>query len=422
MLEIKIGAHEKFVANSRKIETKVGTKYFINTKFVGTKGSMYSGYFGIIILNKEGKEIERRIKWLNDISGAEKNIRLVFKAPTEQSLVIYRFNTETPTKSDCQYQILPIEQVSVSHADPDTDEDFELLEGYKAPRPTELTSEQELILEKNIVWLFGSARSGTTWLGTQLLSHNTLIMSEPHITNHIGFRNWGVKDRVARHIDLRSKNPDYFFSKMYQNTWMYFLRKLILNRIYSQFLDLTHTIVIKEPMGIGASDIISKCMPHSKIIILLRDGRDVIDSQIDAIRDDTSWATIRTGTTPLDPNKIKETIEEYAKSWTSLIDNLMNTYENHAQDKLLLLRYEKLRRDTVEELQRIYKFLEIKIQKNEIENIVSRYSFENIPASEKGSGKFTRFASPGKWKEDFNDSEKTIMEKIMGNTLRRLEY
>ena len=29
---------------------------------------------------------------------------------------------------------------------------------------TELTPEQELILEKNITWLFGAARSGTTWL------------------------------------------------------------------------------------------------------------------------------------------------------------------------------------------------------------------------------------------------------------------
>jgi len=40
-------------------------------------------------------------------------------------------------------------------------------------------------------------------------------------------------------------------------------------------------IIIKEPHGSLAADTISECLPNSKIIILLRDGRDVLDSEVD---------------------------------------------------------------------------------------------------------------------------------------------
>ena len=42
-----------------------------------------------------------------------------------------------------------------------------------SPRPNELTAEEESILEKNLVWVFGSARGGTTWLALQLMSYQT---------------------------------------------------------------------------------------------------------------------------------------------------------------------------------------------------------------------------------------------------------
>ena len=31
----------------------------------------------------------------------------------------------------------------------------------------ELSNRDELVLEKNLVWIFGSTRSGTTWLGKE---------------------------------------------------------------------------------------------------------------------------------------------------------------------------------------------------------------------------------------------------------------
>ena len=78
------------------------------------------------------------------------------------------------------------------------------------------------------------------------------------------------------------KKDHYFFADEYKETWQFFLRKLILNRIYSQYQDLTKKVIIKEPHGSLAADVISECLPNSQIIFLLRDGRDVVDSIIDA--------------------------------------------------------------------------------------------------------------------------------------------
>ena len=40
------------------------------------------------------------------------------------------------------------------------------------PQIKELTEDEENILEKNIVWIFGARRSGNTWLGEKLLYNN----------------------------------------------------------------------------------------------------------------------------------------------------------------------------------------------------------------------------------------------------------
>ena len=49
-----------------------------------------------------------------------------------------------------------------------------------------LTEEEENQLEKNLVWIFANMRSGTTWLGTKLLTHNSHIINESSLCVHLG--------------------------------------------------------------------------------------------------------------------------------------------------------------------------------------------------------------------------------------------
>jgi len=285
----------------------------------------------------------------------------------------------------------------------------------------ELTPDQESAVEKNIVWVFGAVRGGTTWLGSQLLSHQTKTLFEPKIARVLGDRRmWVLKD--GKNIDRQSAHDDYIFSNKFKGVWLHFLRKLIINRVYSQFPYFTFRIVMKEPLGLGGSDIISNCLPKSKIIILVRDGRDVVDSRLDAIRDKNSWGVKREGNKPLSKKQRMSFIKENSGQWVVLMEDLMRAYNNHNKNLRIMVKYEKLRNNTRLELKKIYEFLEIDIKKNELEKIVTKHSYENISAESKGIGKFVRFASPGKWKENFNKEEKELMNSIMGTTLAKLNY
>ena len=283
----------------------------------------------------------------------------------------------------------------------------------------ELSTEQESQLEQNLVWIFASRRSGTTWLGKELLSHETRFLDEPLIGIHLG-RYEMSKTGLVRTFDVQKDRKDYFFSDVFGDSWKFYLRKLILNRIYSQFQDLTHKIIIKEPTGSIASDILAQCMPNSKIIVLLRDGRDVLDSIIDGL-EKGGWES-QDKHPELTKDKKLEFIRQSSRFWTKLMKVLMDTFDSHNKKLRLKIRYEDLRKNTLEELQKIYQFLEIDVKQKVLEELVQKYIFENLPETEKGKGKFKRSATPGKWEENFNDDEKEMMKKIMDEKLKELGY
>jgi len=199
---------------------------------------------------------------------------------------------------------------------------------------------------------------------------------------------------------------------------MFFLRKLILNRIYAEVQSIDKKIIIKELISWGAGDILSECMKNSKIIILLRDGRDVVDSSVEATSQD-GFMTKKLG---LNKQNRPVKIKGQSKIWTLAIKDLLKTYDMKPKDIRYKIKYEDLRKNTLEEVEKIYKFLEIDIPKNELQKIVTKFTFENLPPEQKGPGKFARSATPGKWKENFNDEEKKVMEEIMGPTLTMLGY
>jgi len=335
----------------------------------------------------------------------KKETSLIFKAKTDKIISIYRINIETPLTEDCELMLLPLEKVSLKPVDSTIEESYDDIEDWIAPMLDELTPDQETKLEKNLVWIFGSARSGTTWLGRQLLSFNTNSVNEPHITEHLAMRAVAISHKMIRRIDHMKKFPSYFFSKRYYKTWKFYLRKMILNRIYAEINDITKKVIVKEPGGgMGASDVIGECLPTCKMIMLLRDGRDVLDSLIDA-RQKEGFMTKNVGTTPLTTKDRPILIKNQSKLWVKLMENLLETYQKRPKGTVLLLKYEDLLRNTIEELRKLYDFVGIDIPNEKLQEIVNKFSFINIPESEKGQGKFTRSATPGKWKENFSKEE-----------------
>lgn len=421
MISVKLAASECCIDSKPTLSVEGNKKYIVSTEVSGHYGKQYSAYFGIVMLENE-KHLDRRILWLDDFTGKKKKYEIVFTTLPNCNAIqcIYRINNETPLSSKCSYEILPTDQITIKKANSSIEENYKLVTQYVIPRLSELNREEEEILEKNLVWIFGSRRSGTTWL-RDLLSHKTKYWNEPLIGRIFDFVRESSLDPFRRYIDTQNNDNSYFFSPNYKETWKFYLRKLILNRIYSQFQDLTSKIVIKEPNGTMGADILSLCLPNSKFIFLLRDGRDVIDSIVDG-RKKNSWETIEKNLQPITKNNRISFITDKSSEWVKTMEIFWKTYISHQKELKFLIRYENLLNKTSYELKKIYDFIEIEVSNNEISQIVKKFGYENIQDNMKGEGKFVRIASPGRWKKNFSKKEADILNNIMRKTLKRIGY
>jgi len=402
-----------FSVNSVKYPLKQNQKYKISLDIIGFKGKQSCAYLSAVILSVDRSEISRHIRWLTDFSGNPKNYTIVFtaKKPANEVMIAYRFNIDTPDTSDLDIEI---PNNSLAHLEKTNDDAEDAFDEYQPSSLPSLTEEQESILEKRLIWVFGSARSGSTWLGVLLLSYyQNIIWSEPNLGRHLdaigepGFEKGPVE------------TESYFFSNRHKKSWMPLLRKLILTRAFSHAQMLDKNIIAKDPGGSGATSVIMECLPNSKLIFLLRDGRDVVDSIVDAHKEG-SWAKT---TKPIKSQEdMLRIIENNSKEWVSFTNNVLAAYNNQKKDLRLLVKYEDLRKNTFSELKKIYDFLDLKISDEELQKIITIYSFENIPPEKKGPGKFFRIASPGNWKNSFSSKEKELMNSIMGKTLEKMNY
>jgi len=265
-----------------------------------------------------------------------------------------------------------------------------------------MTPEQESTLERNLVWIFASPRSGTTWLSNKLLP-NVLSLDEP---------------RIGDHLTTFSKD-DFLFNQKFKQIWIKFVRKMILNRIYSQIRSTDYKILIKEPNGSPGANTISESLPNSKLIIILRDGKDVVDSLTSAFSEG-GWMAKRAGT-KLSSNRI-EFIKEQSRRWVKMIQAILDAYEKKQEELRLMIKYEDLRNNTFETMKQIYKFLDMPFNENDVKKTIEKQSYKNIPSDQKGENKAIRKASPGSWKKNFNQTEIQTMNEIMEETLNKLGY
>jgi hypothetical protein len=287
-----------------------------------------------------------------------------------------------------------------------------------------------------LAWIFGSSRSGSTWLLRMLSDLQQVIpIDDPHLGHHLGIWRpiplaWATaKDppKLGTLADYKRRKRDYLFSDEYRDTWMPQLRNLISARFEAQAAeDIDEAggiddpvVVVKEP-GSHAADTIMELFPKSKLIFLLRDGRDVVDSWLDAYRDG-SWAT-EEGAYGIDDAGRPALIRWQSSVWLHRTEVVQETYARTDPDRRVLLRYEEVRADPVKGLERICDLLGLEPTRAELETIAKANEFSRVPESRKGAGREIRRARPGGWSNHMSRDEILAMHKILADKLDELGY
>lgn len=261
---------------------------------------------------------------------------------------------------------------------------------------------------ENIVWIFGTARTGSTWLGSMLSEiEGHALWDEPRVGELFGVF------LTERENYLRENNKEFILTKNpHQSAWLESVRSLVLEGAKARFPEAEH-VTIKEPNGSTGAPFLMEVMPESRMILLVRDPRDIVASILDGVKEG-GWLTKAKdlgGHWKQDAGGLDAYAERRSNAILRDISSAKRAYETHKGYKTLV-RYEDLSADTLGVMQRVCSSLGLVVDGAHLARAVEKFSWESIPAESKGVGKRHRKATPGGWKEDLTSEQIELVERI----------
>ena len=266
---------------------------------------------------------------------------------------------------------------------------------------------------ENVVWIFGAGRTGSTWLSRmmgELEGH--AVWNEPLVGELFGhLYYYRASHRRGRKFVLGGK----------RETWLPAVRTFVLQVTRLKHPDVNEGgyLVIKEPNGSIGAPLLMEALPESRMILLVRDPRDVVASRLDYLNPDSYVSRDRLEKLgerkPSRPPD--EVVEEYSERTLQFMCKAKQAYDAH-EGRKVLVRYEELRADALGTMRRIYSELGIPVDEGKLVQAVEKHSWENIPEEEKGEGKTFRKATPGGWREDLTLEQAEIVERITAPLLK----
>ena len=303
------------------------------------------------------------------------------------------------------------------------------------------------------MWLVGGPRTGSTWL-LELLAYplvaspdwpagskrrpggsgvrpRAVPINEPYLGMHLA-PVAEVGDRLLRVFtaaDIRAHDPSYFFDERWGEAWRPQLRHLVLSRLGAQAEAARREhgvdaplVVVKEPNGTEGAPVLTAALPRSRLLFLLRDGRDVLDSLLDAVSSG-GWLAGGAVDERVDSAEARVAfVRREALLWTFRVGAVQRAMANLPEGASLTVRYEDLRADTEAAMRGVWDWLGAGIGDAAIAEAAAATAFDHYPAEAKGRGKPLRFATPGHWREGLAAAEQDATRAIMGEKLAQLGY
>jgi hypothetical protein len=262
----------------------------------------------------------------------------------------------------------------------------------------------------NIVWIFGTARTGSTWLSSMLaeLTGNNL-WNEPYAGAIFAPTFYKLPWRLI------GERNDSLLSHRYKHVWLKSVRSLVLEGASVRFPDVGEKeyLIAKDPHGSPGAPVLMEALPESRIILLVRDPRDVVASVLDSYRGgrwEKGWEQVDSD----DPEALTRT---RAALYLDSVGRAKQAYDAH-QGRKALVRYEDLRVDPSGNLKCVCSCIGVPADERKLAETVKKHSWEEIPEERKGEGKFYRKARAGGWQEDLTARQAEIVEEITAPLLR----
>jgi hypothetical protein len=217
-----------------------------------------------------------------------------------------------------------------------------------------------------------------------------------------------------------------FFAEEFQDVWLPGLARMMRERFYAQLERKAGAapggqryLVIKEPNGSQSADVILRALPRSKLLFLLRDGRDVVDSEL-AANLEGAWVSKEfPGLGGVTDEQRLQFVVQSAQKWLWRTEVVQAALDEHPGPSRLV-RYEELRAEPKRELAGILSWIGLRASDSELTAWVEKNSFKRMGST--GPQEFVRMASPGAWRQNLRPQERAVLEELLAPKLRELGY
>lgn len=291
------------------------------------------------------------------------------------------------------------------------------------------------------VFIIAAPRSGTTWLVRALNAH-----PEAYATEIRGFGDYVdvIQDSGAAKPRLRITLDKYVDALMQPHQWSLLgdsreaVRDELLHDIYETIA--RHALrrsgkrlfIDKLTPYAGTSDLaiasIARLFPDAKIILLMRDGRDVAVSGVmhwltkhaaggelsDQQRARRAFFLEHAAASP-DRFFTDAELEAWANHWREVIHA---TYTHMTQMRPLLVHYEAMSRDLKTELRRICTFIGADASDAAIASCIADSTFEKMSGGrqrgEDAPGQHVRKGVVGDWRMYFTAADAALFDRLAG--------
>ena len=272
-------------------------------------------------------------------------------------------------------------------------------------------SELARLASRQLFFVDGQPRSGTTWLQLLLDAHPEVsCRGEAMFRDHLAV----PLDRVMRrrHQELHGRNTSIFghtggYPLPAADDTQYLLGTAILTAFRQQAADAeVRTIGEKTPGNIFFFPQLLALFPDARLIGIARDPRDVIASNWHRFQD-------RPGSTDADKRAFIAKVLPLAGEWMRTIIDFRTRYPDHFR----VVTYETLHRAPEPALAGLFRFLGVSDRSEIVADCIARNGFATLagyPAGVARNGAFFRSGVPDGWRDTLTPEMDEMVLRALG--------